>query len=327
MPIIPAGQQAHPMSSLRKHFISQAVIGSLATLALLTACGPGGMANLQQDFTLAAQEQLKRTLANHYTRELGNGVNLAMIDLAQVGGYLDNPLVRILLPPPLGIALGVARDLQTNPQAAVLETLMNRTAEQIIPGAAPILQAALSQITPTEARALLNGGSTAGSDFLKAKTSAKLRETLTPQIAQKLGGNGAQEIYNNLLSGVAKTDANTAETAPTVSPKLDDYVTDKTIDGIFKNLGVHETNLRENFDAATGGLLQNTAKPTVTEPSLLESAPVAPVPVEVAPVDVAPVEVAPADAAPEKAIPEKMAPEEPTPEPERQADPADSIWM
>ena len=264
------------MLSIRARLLAQRLISGLLAVTLLTSCGAGGIANLQQDITLAAQEQLKRSLASHYTREFGNGISSVVKDLAQPGGYLDNPLVRILLPPPLGIALGVARDLQADPQAAVLKSLMNRAAEQVVPGAAPILQKALSQITPSEAYRLLDGGGTAGTDYLKAKTSANLRETLTPQIVEKLAGNGAQDIYGALLATQQTTAADVpADPAalPQLAPsELDEYVTEQTIDGMFKVLGARETSLRENLDAATGGLLPSATKLT-PENTAVDTAP------------------------------------------------------
>ena len=259
------------MLSIRARPLSQRLSSGLLAVTLLTSCGPGGITNLQQDITLATQERLKRTLAGHYTREFGNGIGTVVTGLAQPGGYLDNPLVRILLPPPLGIALGVARDLQADPQAAVLTTLMNRAAEQVAPGAAPILQKALSQITPSEAYRLLDGGGTAGTDYLKAKTSANLRETLAPQIVEKLAGNGALDIYQDVYGEAIATQHATAAAVvagpaapPQLAPsELDEYVTEQTIDGMFKVLGAHETSLRENLDAASGGLLPSVTKPTM----------------------------------------------------------------
>ncbi|MBI5460557.1 MAG: DUF4197 family protein [Gammaproteobacteria bacterium] len=151
--------------------------------ALLLACAPTSFDTLQQDLTRSAQEQLKKTLASVYTRELGKGVTTVVTNLARPGGYLDNPVARILLPPPLGMVLGVARDLNADPQAKLLSVLMNQAAEHAIPGAAPILQAALSQLTPTEARQLLDGDKTAGTEALKDKTASILEMALSPVIS------------------------------------------------------------------------------------------------------------------------------------------------
>jgi hypothetical protein len=154
---------------------------------------------MQRNVTLAAQQQLQRTLASHFTRKLGDGVDLVIGSLSAAGGFLDNPLVRVLLPPPMGLVLAVARDLHADPQATVLEHLMNNAAEAAIPGAGPVLRAALRTITTADAETLLQGGAGAASEFLMARTREVLLETLSPVVAATLEQNGATEIYASAL--------------------------------------------------------------------------------------------------------------------------------
>lgn len=245
--------------------------GSLLAILLLSSCTPGGLNTLQQNLTLAAQEQLKRTLAGHFTRELGKGVGTVTSALAQSGGYLDNPLVRILLPPPLGLALGVARDLHADPEAALLEVLMNQAAEQAIPGAGPILQTALAQITPADARRLLDGGKTAGTEYLKEKTAAALREALNPLISENLAVSGAQLVYGELIDAYQTQTATNLPAEPAVQEEpvhdLKQYVAEQAVEGLFKSLGAQETQIRAHLDEVTGGVLQGLGgTPAVVTP-------------------------------------------------------------
>ncbi|TNE81661.1 MAG: DUF4197 family protein, partial [Gammaproteobacteria bacterium] len=99
----------------------------LAACLMLAAC-TSSLEGLQQ----YAQDKLQQSVAAEFGRQLGRGINAVVTELGAEGGYLDDPLVRILLPPPLGMVIGVARDLHANPEAAALEILMNRAAEQAI---------------------------------------------------------------------------------------------------------------------------------------------------------------------------------------------------
>ncbi|MFP5506001.1 MAG: DUF4197 domain-containing protein [Gammaproteobacteria bacterium] len=241
--------------------LTRAIVAAL----LLTGC-TGGLDTLQQDLTRTAQEQLLKTLAGHYTRALGDGVGAVVDTLSRPGGYLDNPLIRILLPPPVLLALDIARELHTDPETPLLDVLVNHAAEQAIPGAAPILRAAIDQITPGEARTLLEAGTTAGTEYLKAQTLGALREALNPQIAAALEANGALQAYISLAKPPASptlpttlppaerpadlvADSLPEHTAQPAAPTLEDYVTEQAIDGLFKALAEEEARIRAEIDS------------------------------------------------------------------------------
>jgi hypothetical protein len=240
-------------------------VGALLAILFLSSCAQDSLTSMQQNLAQAAQEQLKRTLATHFIAELGKGVGGVITSLAQPGGYLDNPLVRILLPPPLGLVFDVARNLNADPQATLLEALMNHAAEQAIPNAAPILQAALAHVTPTEARALLDGGKTAATDYLQAKTAGALQQALAPLVSANLAASGAQQVYGKLLDTYQAQ--RTGELAKTdeKAPDLAQYVTGQAVAGVFKALGERETLIRENLDTVTGGVLEGMGKSPATE--------------------------------------------------------------
>jgi hypothetical protein len=174
-------------------------IAFLLPVLMSSSCSPGGLTEMQRNVTLAAQQKLQRTMANHFTRKLGESVDLVIGGLSAAGGFLDNPLVRVLLPPPMGLVLSVARDFQADPQATVLEQLMNHAAEAAIPGAGPILRAAVKGISPADAETLLQGGTDAASEFLKARTRDVLMEALAPAVAESLTKSGANEVYASAL--------------------------------------------------------------------------------------------------------------------------------
>ena len=230
-------------------------------ILLLCACAPNSLTDLPGQVSRAARDQAMNTLAAQYRQRLGGSVDTIIAELGAPGGYLDNPLVRILLPPPIGLVLGAVRDLRADPQAALLETLMNQVAEQALPGAAPIVRTALQQLTPAEARRLLDGDVTAGTDYLKARTGEALQTALQPVVADKLTESGATAVYDILADAYRKHQSATPTDAsvppPASVPELADYVTERAVDGLFKTLGAREAEIRKDLDRATGGLLRD----------------------------------------------------------------------
>ncbi|MDY0069574.1 MAG: DUF4197 domain-containing protein [Porticoccaceae bacterium] len=218
----------------------------LAAALLLTAC-----ANTVDNLKVAAGDTLRNTLAFHFSRQFGKSIGVVIQGLAAEGGFLDNPLVRVLLPPPVGLVIDVARDFKQNPRAALLETVMNRAAEQAIPGAGPILQAVLADMDKADMQGLFDAGKTATTDHLKEKAGSAVREALLPVISEKLAAGGAVEIYGELLKAHQATTliAGTPDDAPPpVAPEdLDDYVTDRAVDGLFRALGDREALIREGI--------------------------------------------------------------------------------
>ncbi len=225
---------------------------SLLAVLLLVSCSANPFANLKQNITNLATGQINARLATQLVSSLGHGIHTVVDSLAKPGGYLDNPLVRILLPPPITVALDLARDLTYKPESNPLVVLMNRAAETAIPGAEPILQAALGQLTVDEAKQLLEAGGTAATDHLKAQTTAKLREALAPAVLDSLTKNDGLKQYADLLDAMR---AQKAIKPPGSEPTFDepitdlgDYVTQQAVEGIFKTLGAEEKRIREDID-------------------------------------------------------------------------------
>lgn len=226
----------------------------LLTAVMLTAC-----VNTMDNMKLAAQEKFRQTLAYHFTRQFGKGIGVVIEGLAVQGGFLDNPLVRILLPPPVGLVIDVARDFQQNPRAVLLESLMNHAAEQAIPGAGPILQTLITEISQGDSQNLFAAGKTAATDYLREKAGGAVYDALLPVVSEDLAASGALEIYGELLkaheTAAIITGIPEGETPPVAVDELDDYVTRKTVDGLFRMLGDRETLIRDGITSIEQGSL------------------------------------------------------------------------
>ena len=157
-----------------------------------------------------AQAKFQSFLGKQFGKRLESGIGLVIAQLSKKGGFLDDPLVRILLPPPLGMAVGIVREFQNNPQATLLSTLINQAAENAIPVAGPILTNIVKNMDGPSLQHLLDGGPAAATDYLKEKGGAMVAGAVLPAITKELHANGAIELYGKLLEVKQTADQVTA---------------------------------------------------------------------------------------------------------------------
>jgi hypothetical protein len=223
---------------------------ALVLVVLLTS----GCASMFDDMSLAAQAKFQQVIANKFAQKLTSGIDLVARQLAVKGGFLDDPLVRILLPPPLGLVIDVARDFNSNPQAALLETLMNRAAENAIPVAGPMLKNIVANMDADTLQRLMNSPRSAATDLLIAEGEGAVQAALLPAVTQSLTANGAFKLYGDLLQSQQKPDAGADfaanTTAQSVSQEqLSQYVVQKAADGLFKKVATRELVIRASLNS------------------------------------------------------------------------------
>jgi len=213
----------------------------------------------------ATQAKFQHFVAGQFGQRLERGIDLVIEQLKMEGGYLDDPLIRILLPPPFGIALGIVRGLQINPQATLLQTLINQAAENTIPLAGPILKNIVTNMTTGSLEKLLTTGNSSATGYLKEQSGVALQTVLLPAITEQLHANGAIELYSKLLEAKeiadqvsttpsdenknSETTVHQAETIATVKPEqLGQYVVEQAVSGLFKKVAEKELSIRKTGD-------------------------------------------------------------------------------
>jgi len=213
----------------------------------------------------ATQAKFQQFVAGQFGQRLERGIDLVIEKLAMEGGYLDDPLIRILLPPPFGLALGIVRGLQINPQATLLQTLINQAAENTIPVAGPILKNIVMNMTTASLEKMLSTGNSSATDYLKEQSEVALQTILLPAITEKLHANGAIDLYTKLLQAKetedqmpttlpddnqqSETTLHQAETIDTVKPEqLGQYIVEQAMSGLFKKVAEKELSIRKTGD-------------------------------------------------------------------------------
>ncbi len=182
---------------------------------------------------------------------LAVGTENAVKKLSQVDGYFGNAAVKILMPSSIQKVADVARMVGFQKQVDDFVLSMNRAAEAAVPVAAGYFGDAIRDMSLDDVRGVLTGGETAATDFFRRKTYDKLYGAFKPTVSQKVGESGTARAYKDLIGRY--------DSVPLVSKQsldLDDYVTRKSLDGLFHMVGVEEKSIRTNPLARTTDLLK-----------------------------------------------------------------------
>ena len=182
---------------------------------------------------------------------LEQGAIAAVALLGQSGGFLNNPSVRIALPGYLNDAAQMMKRFGQGKRIEELETSLNRAAEAAVPMGKDLLIGAVQSMSVTDAKNILTGGDTSVTQFFAEKTRAPLGERFLPIVTQSIEKVGVAQQYNAFASKAAgfglvkKEDAN-----------LSQYVTGKTLDGLFTMIGEEEKKIRQDPVGTGSAILQ-----------------------------------------------------------------------
>ncbi len=193
----------------------------------------------------------QQTVASGLKEALRIGTERTVASTGRVDGFLANALIRIAVPDQLASMASVLRTVGLGSQVDALEVSMNRAAELAAKEARTVFVDAITGMTLADAFGILNGGETAATDYFRDRTGDTLRARFDPIVAAKMEEVGLYRLYGQLTS------AYTALPLATKPPiDLGDYVTEKSLDGLFTVLGTEETRIREDPAARTTELLR-----------------------------------------------------------------------
>jgi Protein of unknown function (DUF4197) len=147
---------------------------------------------------------------------LDKGVASAIDKLGVAGGFLNNPKVKIPLPPALDEVAKGMRMIGQGKEADELVEAMNRAAEQAVPEARDLLISAVKTMSLGDAKAILTGGDGSVTEFFRSKTAAPLAVKFLPVVKQATDRVGLAQKYDRLAGqgvrlGLIKSDAASIE--------------------------------------------------------------------------------------------------------------------
>lgn len=193
------------------------------------------------------------------TAEVAEGLKEALVkgistgsDLVSItDGYFKNPEIKIPFPPEVKKVEDALRRIGLGSQVDKFVMTLNRGAEDAAKEAKPIFIAAIKSMTIQDAWSILRGEENAATEYLKRTTSGLLKEKFKPVIQSSLNKVNATKYYGEIVSRY-----NMIPLVEKVNPNLDDYATDKAIEGLFVMIAKEEKNIRQDPLARTTELLK-----------------------------------------------------------------------
>jgi hypothetical protein len=180
---------------------------------------------------------------------LERGIQSAVSLLGRTDGFLGNERVRIPLPATLVKASDMLRLFGQGQRLDELVITMNRAAEAAVPLATGLLIEAVKSMSIDDARKILQGGETSATDFFAEKTQVPLGQKFLPVVTQATEKVGLAEKYNQLAGRAADVGLMRREDA-----NIEQFVTTKTLAGLFLMIGEEEKKIRRD-PVATGSAL------------------------------------------------------------------------
>ena len=216
---------------------------------LISICLLAGVLGTQ--YTVQAQSKLGNVLGNLSQDQIGKGLKEALdkgiqeqvSQLAKPDGFFKNEMVKIMLPEELQKVDKTLRSMGMGSVADQGLQLLNRAAEDAVKEATPIFVQAIKELTFNDAKNILLGGQSSATTYLKEKTSKQLAGKFAPVIEESLSQVGATKVWEGIF-----TKYNSLPLVSPVDPNLTNYVTEKTMDGVFTMIAVEENKIRGNED-------------------------------------------------------------------------------
>jgi|SRR6185437_10287283 len=172
---------------------------------------------------------------------LSQGIDTAVTQLGAQNGFLNDPKVAIPLPPALAKAERGLRLVGLGGDADQLKATMNHAAEQAVAEAKPIFKQALQHMTVQDAKGILTGGEDAGTQYFRRATSAQLGAKFQPIVARETAKLRVASIYDQYAGKAASFGLVSSHEA-----NLNDYVTEKALDGLFSRIADEERAIRKD---------------------------------------------------------------------------------
>lgn len=219
------------------------------------------MRRLISAFTLAlfATQAFALGLADLSNQDATGGLKDALVQAAgsAVGklgvtdGFFGNPKVKIPLPDSLKKVEKGMRMFGMGKQADELTLRMNRAAEAAVPEAKALLIDSVKKMSVQDAKNILTGGDDAATQYFKKTTSGPLAVKFLPIVKKATEDVQLAQQYNKFAETGAKYGLVKKEQA-----NLEQYVTQKALDGLYLMMAEEEQAIRKNPLGASTSLIK-----------------------------------------------------------------------
>ena len=219
-------------------------------------CHAGLFDGLKKLFRSSKQESVDdNTIIMALKEAISIGTDNAVTSASELDGYLANQAIKILIPENFKMVADGLRKIGYNKPVDDFILSMNRAAEKAAPEAKSIFIDAIKEMTFDDAKKILNGNETAATEYFKTKASETLYDAFNPIISSSVNEVGATRYYKEMVDKFALLPFMKTDTL-----NLDNYVTNKALDGLFYMIGEEEKKIRTDPAARVTELLEKVFK-------------------------------------------------------------------
>ncbi len=207
------------------------------------------------DSYLGSDQLTTEEVANGLKEALVKGISEGSASASKLNGYLGNPQIKIPFPPDVQKVEDKLRSIGLDKQVDQFIETLNRGAEEAAKEAKPIFVTAIRSMTIQDAWNILKGSDDAATQYLVRTTSDQLRGKFKPVISNALDKTNATKYYGDIINTYNKVPF-----VEKVDPDLENYATQKALDGLFFLIAKEEQKIREDPMARTTDLLKRVFK-------------------------------------------------------------------
>lgn len=179
------------------------------------------------------------------------GANNSISLTSKLDGFNKNPLIYIPWPSEAIVMKERLSQLGFQSQITDFETSLNRAAEEATKNAVPVFVNAITNMSISDGFSILNGNDTAATHFLREKTYAALKERFSPTVTDAINKVKVTSYWSPLITTYNKIPGIQKQ-----NPNLNDYVTDKAINGLMTLIAQEETKIRKDPMARVTDILK-----------------------------------------------------------------------
>ncbi len=190
-------------------------------------------------------------VVNGLKEALNVGTNKSTTAASQTDGFYKNAKIKIPFPAEALEVKNTIDKLGMSSETEKFVETMNRSAEDASKSAAPIFIDAIKNMSLQDGFAILNGGDSAATTYLRVKTTEQLTQALKPIIKAAIEKNEVAKYWSPVVNKYNKIPF-----TKKYNPDLEAYITQKTLDGLFVLIAEQEGFIRKNPSAQVSDILK-----------------------------------------------------------------------
>lgn len=239
---------------MNKLFFATGILSLLITIVSCDVLQEVGQTVLNPPMPEASNALTNDEVISGLKEALSVGITNSVSLTSVTDGFLKNSEIMLPFPPDAIKVREKAIALGLDAQVEKFETTLNRAAEEATKEALPIFKDAILSMSVQDGFSILKGGNGAATKFLSDKTTANLVQAFAPKVQEAISKVKLTEYWNPIINRYNMAMSLTG--GEKMNPDLNQYVTERAVQGLFVMVAKEEDKIRANPGARVTSLLQ-----------------------------------------------------------------------